>query len=84
MRASIDKAGRVVIPKPLRVAAGLEPGMDLIVTMRDGVLEILPAPAEVLQRRRGPLVVAERVATDDDLDRATVEQTRRRLRDRCG
>lgn len=33
MKASIDKAGRVVIPAPIRSAAGLGPGTELEVTL---------------------------------------------------
>lgn len=35
MRSTIDKAGRVVIPAPIRERAGLVPGADLEVTADD-------------------------------------------------
>ena len=35
MRSTIDKAGRVVIPAPLRERAGLTPGTELEVTLDD-------------------------------------------------
>lgn len=82
MKTTIDASGRLVIPKPIRDAAGLAAGMELVVTLRDGVLEILPAPAEVRIERRGRLRVAEAADGSAELDRETVEETRRRLRDR--
>lgn len=43
MRTTIDRAGRVVIPKPVRDEAGLEPGTEVEVWFRDGRVEIEPA-----------------------------------------
>jgi AbrB family looped-hinge helix DNA binding protein len=58
MKTSIDPAGRMVIPKPIREAAGLRPGESLEVTYRDGRIEIEPAAAEVKLVRKGKLLVA--------------------------
>jgi len=43
MKTTIDSAGRVVIPKQIREAAGLHPNMRLDVSERDGKIEIEPA-----------------------------------------
>jgi AbrB family looped-hinge helix DNA binding protein len=40
METTIDGAGRVVIPKPIREAAGLKPGTGLRIDYRDGKIEI--------------------------------------------
>ena len=40
MKATIDKAGRVVIPAPLRERAGLVPGTELEVTLDDSGLRL--------------------------------------------
>ena len=40
MVTTIDGAGRVVIPKPIREAAGLKPGTGLRIDYRDGKIEI--------------------------------------------
>jgi AbrB family looped-hinge helix DNA binding protein len=40
MKTTIDGAGRVVIPKPIREAAGLKPGTGLRIEYRDGKIEI--------------------------------------------
>jgi AbrB family looped-hinge helix DNA binding protein len=58
MRTSIDAAGRMVIPKPIREAAGLRPGEALEVTYRDGRIEIEPPAADVKLVRKGKLVIA--------------------------
>jgi AbrB family looped-hinge helix DNA binding protein len=58
MRTTIDRAGRMVIPKPIREAAGLRPGESLEVVYRDGRIEIEPPAAEVKLIRKGKLVVA--------------------------
>ena len=40
METTIDRAGRMVIPKSIREAAGLKPGMSLRIDYRDGKIEI--------------------------------------------
>ncbi len=40
MKATIDRAGRVVIPAKLRARAGLEPGEALDITFENGSLRI--------------------------------------------
>ena len=42
MKATIDKAGRVVIPKAIRERAGLRPGMELEVLMENGRVALEP------------------------------------------
>ncbi len=57
MRTTIDKAGRVVIPKPFRKRAGLEPGMPLEIRYEDGRIEIEPEPVPVKLVRKGRWLV---------------------------
>ena len=40
MRTTIDKAGRIVVPKALRDAMGLEAGQEVELTLTDGRIEI--------------------------------------------
>ncbi|MPZ16193.1 MAG: antitoxin, partial [Chloroflexi bacterium] len=47
MKATIDSAGRLVIPSSVRRQAGLRPGMPLDLRYRDGVIEVEPAPLPV-------------------------------------
>jgi AbrB family looped-hinge helix DNA binding protein len=41
MRAAIDSAGRLVVPKPLREELGFAPGTELELTAVDGRLEVV-------------------------------------------
>jgi AbrB family looped-hinge helix DNA binding protein len=70
MRATIDKAGRLVIPKPLREHLGLRPGVVEVVA--DGAaLRVEPVATELLEEREGRLVIpAGGVEIDDDLVRS--------------
>jgi AbrB family looped-hinge helix DNA binding protein len=61
--ATIDEAGRIVLPEEIREEAHFEPGMEVRVTVhRDGHLEIEPEPAEIKIVRKGLVSVA--VATE--------------------
>jgi len=57
MRTTIDAAGRIVVPKPLRDELGVKPGQVLDLVVRDGRLQVEIAPVEMrLERRRnGPV-----------------------------
>lgn len=70
MRATIDKAGRLVIPKQLREHLGLRPGIVEVVV--DGAALRVEVPAgESLDEREGRLVIpASRVGVADDDVRA--------------
>jgi len=46
-RVSIDASGRLVIPKSIRDAAGVRPGVPLDVRLHDGRIEIEPASHEI-------------------------------------
>ena len=46
-RTTIDKAGRVVIPKPLRDALQLRPGDPIEISGAGGLITLRPAPAPV-------------------------------------
>lgn len=59
MRAAIDVAGRIVIPKSLRDELGLRPGLALEIRASDGALIIEPAPTPVSLVRRGKRLVAK-------------------------
>lgn len=58
MKYTIDRAGRIVVPKALREAVGLAPGTPLEIRVVGGRLEIAPAPVPVKLERRGKLLVA--------------------------
>lgn len=79
MRATIDGAGRLVIPKPLRDELGLVAGDELEVTAVDGRLELV-VPSRV-RVEEGPYGVRFAAAADDRLSaeqvRALTERGRR-------
>ena len=58
MKAVIDRAGRIIIPKALRQALGLKPGQPLEVRAGDGRLEIEIAATSMRLKKRGKGVVA--------------------------
>jgi AbrB family looped-hinge helix DNA binding protein len=73
MHVSIDRAGRVVVPKHMRDALGLSPGTALEVEVVDGHLELSASypPHEVVSGRHGPSIAATGTAiTDEDVRRA--------------
>lgn len=84
MKSTIDHAGRLVIPSPIRREAGLTPGMSLTVRCRDGVVEIEPEPVPVKLVRRGRLLVALPAGRVPTLHESVVERTRRSLREERG
>lgn len=59
MRTTIDGAGRIVIPKQLRLAAALEPGQELEITERDGRIEIEPVATPMRLVERDGFLAAE-------------------------
>jgi AbrB family looped-hinge helix DNA binding protein len=77
MLTTIDRAGRLVIPGPVRREAALEPGVPLEVRVRDGVVEIEPQPTPVKLERKRHLLVASPKIKVRALRTATVERTRR-------
>ena len=68
MRATIDKAGRLVIPKPLRDRLGFRPG-EVEVSADGAALRVEPVSASDLDRRGDRLVIPATgvTLTDDDV-----------------
>ena len=76
MKTVIDRAGRIVVPKPLRQALGLMPGQPLDIRAGDGRLEIEIAstPMRLRKRGKGPVAVP-----NTKLPPLTAEQVRETL-----
>jgi AbrB family looped-hinge helix DNA binding protein len=81
MKATIDRAGRIVVPKPLRDALSLRGGETLELTVRDGRLEAEPVATPMRLERSPDGVIAvpemELPPLTAEQVRATLEQTRR-------
>jgi AbrB family looped-hinge helix DNA binding protein len=81
MKTTIDAAGRIVVPKPLREALNLKPGQPLDIRVGDGRLEIEVATTPMNLRRRGKDIFAvpetELPTLTADEVRDALERTRR-------
>jgi AbrB family looped-hinge helix DNA binding protein len=84
MRATMDSAGRLVIPKKVREAAGLKPGEPLEIRCHGGRVEIEPAPLKVKLVRKRRFLVAVPDMPVEPLAPETVEKTRRIIRKERG
>lgn len=65
MQATIDSAGRLVIPKMLRDRIGLRPGV-VEVTIDGAGLRVEPRAGDDLEERQGRLLVPRSGAAIDD------------------
>jgi AbrB family looped-hinge helix DNA binding protein len=76
MIATIDSAGRIVVPKPLREQLGFRPGQELELSAVDGRLEVEhPTTPIRLEKRAGQLVAV----TDREMPTLTAEMVRETL-----
>jgi AbrB family looped-hinge helix DNA binding protein len=71
---------RLVIPKDIRREAGIRPGMPLDVRVREGRIEIEPAPLTVRLEKRGRFLIAVPQEQVPVLSSEDVEATRDKLR----
>jgi len=68
MKVTIDKAGRLVVPKEIRTKLQIRPGDELEIEAGVNSIEIRPVvEAATLTRRNGLLVVAPGEPSDLDL-----------------
>ena len=81
MRSTIDRLGRVVVPKPIRDRLRLQGGEPLEIDERDGVIEIRPVATDVaiVDTPEGPVAAPREPLPPltDALVRDTLEQVRR-------
>jgi AbrB family looped-hinge helix DNA binding protein len=80
MKAVIDHAGRIVVPKALRLALGLKPGQPLDIRAADGRLEIEIDTSPMLLKKRGRGVVAMPTAKLPPLTAEQIRETLERVR----
>jgi AbrB family looped-hinge helix DNA binding protein len=69
METTIDAAGRIVVPKPLRDALGLVPGITLDVSSYGTGLTLVPRGRTARLVQEGGQLVADsdRTITDEDV-----------------
>jgi AbrB family looped-hinge helix DNA binding protein len=77
MRITIDGAGRVVIPKPMRDDLGLRGGDELEVVARDGRIELEPAQRRMILTERDGFLAAE--VDDEETPTLTTDEVREAL-----
>lgn len=80
---SMDETGSLVLPEEVRREAGLEPGVPLRISSRNGRVEIEPAPREMRIFPKGKLWVAEPVEPGEPLTAEMVRRTQNWIRDRA-
>jgi AbrB family looped-hinge helix DNA binding protein len=80
MHVTIDGAGRVVVPKPVRSELGLTPGTQLEIEVVDDHIELHAPHAEpvLVQGPHGPMIAATGTPITADIVRATLEAVRER------
>lgn len=81
MQTTIDKVGRIVVPKPIRDAMGLAPGQKVDIMFSDGriVVELAPAQLDVVDDEGLPVIRAidsDLPAPEPDIARTTLEEIR--------
>jgi AbrB family looped-hinge helix DNA binding protein len=78
MRTTIDRAGRIVVPKSLRAALGLNGGDEVEITLAGERIELVPAPRKVrLREAPGGLLVSDvGVGVGPEEVREELERTR--------
>lgn len=72
MRTTIDKAGRVVIPAPLRERAGLTPGTEIEITVEDTGLRVERVAAGPRLMKMGRRMVARPTVPVDSRPRVDI------------
>jgi len=81
MEATLDKYGRIVVPKPLRDKLGIEAGTALILEAEGDHLVLRPVKRSVLEEQDGLLVSTAEVDGTVDvqsvIDEVRAERTRK-------
>lgn len=81
MKTTIDRAGRVVIPKALRDRAGLQAGSEIEVNLRDGLIEIAPPPPQGRLIRKNGLLFWEPAPGSPETTLEEINEAIRQLRE---
>jgi AbrB family looped-hinge helix DNA binding protein len=74
MQVTMDSTGRLIVPESIREQAEILPGVPLEIRVRDGRIEIEPAPRDVRLVRKGRLTVAVPVVPSPPLTAEIIER----------
>lgn len=78
MKTVVDSVGRVVVPKPLRDALGLQPGTEVEISRYGAGLQLLPTGRTArLVLEEGVLVATGDTTIDDETVFSLVDAGRR-------
>ena len=78
MKATIDSVGRIVIPKPLRDALGLQVGSTVDISRYGAGLAVIPVGRTArLVEESGGLVATGETPIDDDVVFQLIDSARR-------
>lgn len=78
METTIDSAGRIVVPKPLRDALGLTPGSTVDISQNGAGLRLIPRGRTArLVEESGVLVAIGDTAVDDNVVFGLIDSGRR-------
>ena len=78
MKTSMDSAGRVVVPKPLRDALGLTAGSTVDISRYGAGLQLVPTGRTArLVDESGVLIATGQTAVDDDVVFGLIDSGRR-------
>ncbi len=80
MDVTIDRAGRIVVPKVMRDQLGLTPETPLDIELVNGRLElsVRDEPAHIVEGPHGPVIAKTGVTVTDEQIRETLEAVRER------
>lgn len=77
---TIDRVGRLVIPKEIREQAGIEPGVPLHISCREGQIILEPRRRPIRIEKRGRIQVAVSVEPGEPLTRTAVNHAQKNAR----
>ena len=80
-KISIDRAGRVVLPKPLRDQLSLGPGDDLLVENEGDRITLRPIRPQALLKKEHGVWVYQGEASDLSIPQLIDEERKKRLRE---
>jgi AbrB family looped-hinge helix DNA binding protein len=79
MKTTMDRAGRIVIPKAIREQAGLHAGAPIEIRVEDDEVVLTPAGSPQRLERRGRYVTIVRQDAQGTIDDEVVEAVREEI-----